>query len=88
VQHRPRTVRVTLTRSGEQKEDVQVLRQVHDMLLDFSGEDQFVISVVGGPAKPIELTFPNLTTRYCPELARRLTAVVGEGAVRVEEGML
>jgi DNA polymerase-3 subunit alpha len=85
---RPRTVQVTLTRSGEQTKDVRVLRRVHDMLLDFSGQDHFVIRVVGGPEKPIELTFPNDTTGYCPELAQRLTSIVGEGAVRLEEGLV
>jgi DNA polymerase-3 subunit alpha len=84
----PRTVQVTLKRSGEQTEDVRVLRRVHDMLLGFSGHDHFVIRVVGGREKPIELTFPNDTTGYCPELARKLTTIVGEGAVRVEEGWL
>jgi DNA polymerase-3 subunit alpha len=85
---RPRTVQVTLTRSGEQMEDVRVLRRVHDMLLDFSGQDHFVIRVVGGPEKPIELTFPNDTTGYCPELAQRLANIVGEGAVQLEEGLV
>jgi hypothetical protein len=32
--------------------------------------------------------FPNTTTRYTPELERRLIALVGEGAVRVEEGLV
>jgi DNA polymerase-3 subunit alpha len=84
----PRTVRVTLTRSGEQIRDVQALRRVHDALVAQQGQDHFIIYVVGGSEKPVELAFPNDTTSYTPDLARRLIALVGEGAVRVEEGVL
>jgi DNA polymerase-3 subunit alpha len=84
----PRTVRVTLTRSGEQIRDVQALRRVHDALVAQQGQDHFVIHVVGGSERPVELAFPNDTTSYTPDLAQKLIALVGEGAVRVEEGAL
>jgi hypothetical protein len=35
-------------------------------------------------SKPVELAFPNDTTHYSPELERKLAAIVGAGAVRVE----
>jgi len=81
-----RTVRVTLTRSGEQIRDVQTLRQVHDLLVEHPGQDRFVIHLVGGTGKPVELAFPNDATCYCPELARKLAPIVGAEAVRVDEG--
>jgi DNA polymerase-3 subunit alpha len=80
-----RTVRVTLTRSGEQAQDEQTLRQVHGLFEEHRGQDRFVIRLVGGASKPVELAFPNKTTRYCPELAQKLTAIVGEEAVQVDE---
>jgi DNA polymerase-3 subunit alpha len=80
-----RTVRVTLTRSGEQTQDVQTLRKVHSLLVDHSGQDQFIIHLAGGTGKPVELAFPNDTTRYCPELKQKLAAIVGAEAVRVKE---
>ncbi len=83
----PRVVRVTLTRSGQQSRDVQTLRQVWDMLVGYQGGDRFVIRVVGGAEKPVELDFPNEKTHYCPELLQELTALVGEGAVRVYGGV-
>jgi DNA polymerase-3 subunit alpha len=80
-----RTVRVTLTRSGEQDQDVRTLRMVHRLLVDHSGQDQFIIHLTGGEGKPVELAFPNDTTRYCPELEQKLAAIVGAQAVWVKE---
>lgn len=80
-----RTIRVTLTRSGEQAQDVQMLREVHRLLVDHSGQDHFIIHLTGGTGKPVELAFPNDTTRYCPELEQKLAAIVGAQAVWVKE---
>jgi len=77
---------VTLIRSGEQTRDVQKLRQVHGLLSENQGQDRFIIRLVGGENGSVELEFPNETTRYCPELARELTAIVGTEAVWLEEG--
>ena len=79
-----RTVCVTLTRSGEQAQDVQTLRQVHSLLVGHSGQDRFTIRLTGGASKSVELAFPNDTTRYTPELAQKLAAIVGPEAVRIE----
>jgi DNA polymerase-3 subunit alpha len=79
------TVRVTLVRSGEQVRDVRTLRKVHGLLVGHRGQDRFVIRLVGGTNGPVELAFPNDTTRYCPELAQELAAIVGMESVQVEE---
>lgn len=79
-----RTIRVTLTRSGKQSQDVQKLHAVHSLLVKHSGQDRFIICLTGGASKPVELAFPNDTTRYSSDLARKLTALVGAGAVHVE----
>ena len=85
---RVHTIRVTLTRSGEQAQDMQTLRQVHSLLVGHPGPDRFVIHLVSGAGESAELAFPNDTTRYCPELARELAAIVGAEAVQVvEEGI-
>lgn len=81
------TIRVTLTRSGEQVQDMQTLRQVHRLLVGYSGHDRFTIRLAGGANKPVELAFPNDTTRYSPELKRKLAAIVGTESVRVEQVM-
>jgi len=80
------TVRVTLARSGEQAQDVQRLHKLHSLLVEHAGQDRFTIRLIGGTSKPVELAFPNDTTRYCPELTQKLAAIVGPEAVQVEVG--
>jgi len=79
-----RTVCVTLTRSGKQAEDVQTLRQVHGLLVEHPGPDRFIIRLTGGTNGPVELAFPNDTTRYSPELEQQLKAVLGPDALHLE----
>jgi len=81
------TIRVTLTRSGEQARDVAILRRIHDLLVEHPGQDRFFIRLTGGASRPVELAFPNDRTHYCAELTRELAALVGEEAVQVEEGI-
>jgi len=81
-----RTIHVTFARSGEQAQDVQTLRKIHSLLVEHSGPDRFMIRLTGGAGKPVQLAFPNETTRYGPELVQRLTAVLGPDAIRVEPG--
>jgi hypothetical protein len=76
-------VRVTLTRSGEQTADVQTLRKVHSLLAGHPGQDRFTIRLIGGTNRPVELVFPNDTTRYDAELAQQLKAMLGPDALYV-----
>ena len=78
-----RIVRVTLTRSGEQTADVQTLRKVHSLLAGHPGQDRFTIRLIGGTNRPVELAFPNDTTRYDAELAQQLKAMLGPDALYV-----
>ena len=82
-----RTVRVTMTRSGRQAQDVELLRKIHSLLVGHSGTDRFLIRLTGGVSKSVELAFPNETTAYGPELVEQLTAVLGPDAVHVESGL-
>ncbi|MDY6874844.1 MAG: DNA polymerase III subunit alpha [Chloroflexota bacterium] len=84
---RVRTIRVTLTRSGEQTRDTQTLRKIHSLLAGHPGPDRFVIHLASITGGAVELGFPNDTTHYSPELARELAAIIGPEAVQVEEGI-
>ena len=84
VQAEERTVRVRVTRSGEQNQDVQRMRTVHGTLVKHFGRDHFIINLVGADGKVVELAFPNETTGYCPELVQELAAMLGSGAVHLE----
>jgi DNA polymerase-3 subunit alpha len=81
---RPRTIRVTLTRSGQQQEDEQKLRRIHRLFTEHTGEDRFLIRLIAGGAAPVELAFPNDSTRYCPELMDSLVEQVGTGSIELD----
>jgi hypothetical protein len=78
------TVRVTLTRSGKQAQDVQTLRKIHSLLTDNPGPDRFTIRLIGGLTKPVELAFPNETTHFSPELVQQLTAMLGPNSIQLD----
>jgi len=78
------TVRVTLTRSGKQAQDVKTLRKIHSLLTDHPGPDRFTIRLIGGLTKPVELAFPNETTHYSPELAQQLTTMLGPNSIQLD----
>ncbi len=82
------TIRVTLTRSGEHKQDALLLRNVHRLLAAHTGPDHFVIQLTGDTGRSVELAFPNDSTHYCPELAQELAQIVGPQAIVVEESTI
>jgi DNA polymerase-3 subunit alpha len=83
----PRTVHVTLARTGKQTQDKRTLRQVHELLTAQHGSDRFVICLSGGNKGEVELRFPNKATSCSPELLAKIEALVGENAVQVREGI-
>ena len=80
----PRTVRVTLARSGVQEQDEQKLRRIHRLFIEHPGEDRFVIQLVSGGSPPVELAFPNDSTRYCADLVDGLAGLVGPGSIELD----
>ncbi len=81
----PRTVRVTLPRTGDQSEDKHKLREIHNCLTNYDGQDHFVIHLAAGRGKSVELRFPNQGTSCCPALLADLEALVGPSAVQIED---
>jgi len=80
----PRLLRITLTRSNNQQQDLNLLAQAHQLLTRHAGRDRFVFRITGGGNGPIEMDFPNHSTRYSLELVHALERTLGPGAVRVE----
>jgi len=78
----PLHLHITLTRSGDQEQDIQRLGQVHDLLQQYKGEDRFSL-YLADERKRVQLDFPNDTTGYCLELEQALVRMLGAGAVRV-----
>jgi DNA polymerase-3 subunit alpha len=82
---RRQTVLITLRRTDAQAKDKQMLREIHDLLTAYDGNDRFVIRLTDGPNGGVELRFPNKATGYCSELRGALAALVGEEGVQVLE---
>ncbi len=81
-----RHLHITLTRSGDQERDIQLLGQVHDLLQQYKGEDRFSL-YLADERKRVQLDFPNDATGYCLELEQALIQMLGAGAVRVSQAV-
>jgi len=73
---------IDFRRTADQEQDKRRLREIYSLLESYRGEDRFSF-VVAGPNGKVQLDFPNVSTRYCPDLARRLDRLVGSHAVRI-----
>ncbi|MFB0537339.1 MAG: DNA polymerase III subunit alpha [Anaerolineae bacterium] len=80
-----RHLHITLTRSGNQEQDIQRLGQVHDLLQQYKGEDRYSL-YLADERQRVQLDFPNDTTGYCLELEQALVQMLGAGAVRTSQG--
>ncbi len=56
---------------------IGLLSDVFNLLVGFSGPDRFSVILPNGHDL-VELEFPNNTTRYCVDLLRKLSAIVGD----------
>jgi len=73
---------VTLPRTDDLETDIQTLGRVHKTLTEYRGRDRFAL-IVPRRSGPVELEFPNCTTRYCVSLLNHLEQLLGEGRVEV-----
>jgi DNA polymerase-3 subunit alpha len=78
----PQHLFITFQRTANQEQDKQRLRQVYSLLEGYQGEDQFSF-IIPGPNGRVQLDFPNVSTRYCPDLVHNLDRLIGSHAVRV-----
>jgi DNA polymerase-3 subunit alpha len=74
---------ITVSRSGDQEQDIRRIGEVYRMLEDFPGQDRFSLYIPQGKGL-VQLEFPNSTTSFTPALQERLLAILGPGSVRVE----
>jgi DNA polymerase-3 subunit alpha len=77
---------INFQRSGNHQADVEQLRMLHELLVEFKGDNRFKFHLRGGPANGgnLEIDFPNHRTHYCPELERELVAMLGPNCYRLE----
>lgn len=74
-----------LHRSSDESATLQLFRDTHVILNEYSGGNDLVEMVISGPGRPrVELEWPSLKVRWDRQLERRLAAVLGTDAVCVE----
>jgi DNA polymerase III subunit alpha len=76
-------ITVFLRPSGDQARDVLRVRRIHGLATSYPGQDRFALKIYERNRGYL-VEFPNLTTRYCPELMATLHLLVGQDNVRVE----
>jgi DNA polymerase-3 subunit alpha len=75
---------VTLHPTGSAVMDKLRVKRVYEALVSHPGDDQFVLVVFEPDGRQFELEFPNETTHYCDELARRLYHFVTPDAINIQ----
>ncbi len=83
---RPPELIVKIRRSGDHKADVERLRLLHELLIEFQGANRFKFHLMGATQQggSLELDFPNDRTHYCPELEQELVAILGPDCFHLE----
>ena len=59
------------------------MKRVVGLLRSYPGKDKFGLMIFEN-GRRVDMEFPNDTTGYCPELLRRLKAMVGEDNVQIK----
>jgi DNA polymerase-3 subunit alpha len=83
----PRAARrliINIAETSDKERDVTLFHRILSVLSEYSGIDKVHLAVVnGGEVTKLELT--HMTTGYCPELHQRLTEIIGENVIIVED---
>ena len=77
-----RHVMIDVNQSGDAEKDIECLHKIMDILKSYPGQDRVSLAVVGD-GEITNLEMPNIAVDYCPELARDLSEIVGEGNFRL-----
>jgi DNA polymerase-3 subunit alpha len=78
-----RHVLIDVNQSGDDEKDVECLHKIVNILKSHPGQDRVSLTVVSD-GEITNLQMPNITVKYCPELARELGEIVGESNFRLE----
>ena len=78
----PSLVTIMLRSSGDRQRDTRRMRRIHALLASYPGNDRFAFKVYEDAGR-YDLAFPNSSTRYTPELHRKLLRLVGDTSVHV-----
>ena len=79
----PQNVWFRLSESDDSLEDIQRLKTAIEMLSEYPGTDRVLLEIDQGSTK-VMLEVPDLTVRYCQELHKRMTSLLGDGGVFIK----
>ena len=80
-----RTLYLGVVESTDAVDDAHRLREVIGILLEYPGQDRVNLEIHTNGSRVL-LELPVVNTGYCDELGERLTAMLGEGSVRYQDG--
>ncbi len=80
-----RTLSLGVVESTDAVDDAHRLREVIGILLEYPGQDRVNLEIHTKVSRVL-LELPVVNTGYCDELGERLTAMLGEGSVRYQDG--
>jgi DNA polymerase III subunit alpha len=75
---------INIHQTDDKDGDITRFEKIVAALKDYPGRDEVRLNVVNNGAS-IPLKLPNVQTGYCPELKQRLTELLGEDGLKVEE---
>jgi len=75
---------ISIIQTEEAEKDIERLRKVIDILKNYPGDDEVSFMVVIGD-ETTSLDMPHIAINYCPELASKLSNILGEGSLRLIE---
>ena len=78
----PSLVTIMLRSSGDRQRDTRRMRRIHALLASYPGNDRLAFKVYEDAGR-YDLAFPSSSTRYTPELHRKLLRLVGDKSVHV-----
>ncbi len=79
-----RALWLTLRETGDEREDLELLKGIFAILKDYSGEDAVHLTIYTDK-KQVNLDVPNIAVEYTRELHERLAPLIGKESLRVQE---
>jgi DNA polymerase-3 subunit alpha len=79
-----RHVLIDVNQSGDADKDIECLHKIMDILKSYPGQDRVSLAVISD-GEITNLEMPNITINYCPELAGKLSEIIGESNFRLEQ---
>jgi len=78
---------INLDQTDNAERDVECLRKVFNILQAYPGQDRVSLIITGGD-EPTSLEMPKLSVNYCPELAKELSNILGEGHLKITQRLM